>query len=58
MLDYWQVDVSHVLVVVGFDDQGVYVNDPAFEQPRQFVSWNGFLAAWAEYDETSAVIDR
>lgn len=58
MLDYWQTDTSHVAVVVGVDDHQVYLNDPAFKQYPIAVSYDGFLAAWAEFDETAAVIYR
>ena len=57
MLDYWQAEAtSHVVVVVGFDDNRVYLNDPALPQAPQSTSWDSFLAAWAEFDETSVVI--
>jgi hypothetical protein len=29
-LDYWTVQTSHVVVVVGLDETHVYLNDPAF----------------------------
>lgn len=56
MLDYWSVTTSHVVVVVGYNDTSVLVNDPAFDTAPQSVLWDGFLAAWAEYDETAVVI--
>lgn len=58
MLDHWTVDTSHVVVIVGFDDSGVYVNDPAFDQAPMAVSQNSFLAAWTEFDRTAASIFR
>lgn len=58
MLPYWALEStgSHVLVVVGYDDDTVYVNDPAFPTAPHAISHISFLAAWAEYDETSAII--
>lgn len=56
MLDYWELETSHVVVVVGFDDQGVFVNDPGVENWPIHVSWNGFLAAWFEFNQTAIVI--
>ncbi len=56
MLDYWDIDTSHVIVVVGFDDIQVLVNDPAFAEAPKTVAWNGFLAAWVEFDQTAAII--
>ncbi|MCP4362901.1 MAG: hypothetical protein GY796_33265 [Chloroflexi bacterium] len=57
MLDYWNVETSHVVAVIGFDEDSVYLNDPAFSSAPQKVTWDGFLAAWAEYDETAVIIN-
>ena len=56
MLDYGNVDSSHVVVVIGFDETYVYVNDPSYSKSPQLTSWAAFLAAWAEFDETSILI--
>ncbi len=57
MLDYWSAETSsHVVVVVGFDESHVYVNDPAFFEAPQAATWDGFLAAWAEFDEIASII--
>ena len=56
MLDYWTVTTSHVVVVVGYDERLVFLNDPAFTSAPHRVVWDAFLAAWAEYDETAVVI--
>jgi len=57
MLDYWSEEItSHGVVVVGFDETHVYLNDPALTQVPQPTSWDSFLAAWAEFDETTVVI--
>ncbi len=56
MLDYWESDTSHVVVVVGFDERGVYVNDPAIETWPMVVLWDGFLAAWFEFNQTAIII--
>jgi len=58
MLDYWRVDTSHVVVVVGYDEETVFLNDPAVPTAPQQVVWDAFLAAWAEYDETAVFISR
>lgn len=49
-LDYWSEDLAHAVVVVGFDDEMVLLNDPAFERAPQRASITGFLAAWCEFD--------
>lgn len=56
MLDYWNVTTSHVVVVVGYDEATVFLNDPAFPKAPQRVVWDAFWAAWAEYDETAVII--
>ncbi len=56
MLDYWDTVTSHVVVVTGFDEHYVYLNDPGWATFPMAVLWDGFLAAWAEFDETSAII--
>ena len=56
MLDYWDAVTSHVVVVAGYDDAVVFLNDPAFATAPIPVLWDAFWAAWAEYDETAVVI--
>jgi ABC-type bacteriocin/lantibiotic exporter with double-glycine peptidase domain len=56
MLTYWTEDTFHVVVVVGYDDEQLYLNDPAFATAPQSATWNSFLAAWAEYDEVAIVL--
>ena len=57
MLSYWDYrDTSHVVVVVGYDEQHVYLNDPAFADAPKRVLWDRFLAAWEEYDRQAAII--
>jgi hypothetical protein len=46
------------VVVVGYDESVVYLNDPAFASAPQPVVWDAFLAAWAEYDETAVAIAK
>jgi len=56
MLDYWSIETSHVVLVAGYDEGVVYVNDPAFPALTQAVPWDAFLAAWAEFDETAVIV--
>ena len=57
-LPYWSYATSHAVVVVGIDDDNVYLNDPYFEKAPQRVSHDEFLLAWSEFDYTYAVISR
>lgn len=58
MLDYWTVETSHVVVIIGYDTANVYANDPAFPDDARPIGWDAFLAAWAEFDETAVVIRK
>jgi uncharacterized protein Usg len=55
-LDYWTTNTPHAVVVVGINDNQVYLNDPAFDIAPQSTSLDGFLAAWIEMDEVAASI--
>lgn len=56
MLGYWAVDAPHVVVAVGYDEQSVWLNDPAFAEAVHAVNWDAFLTAWAEFDELAVII--
>ncbi len=55
---YWSLNAAHALVVVGLDDENVYLNDPWSETAPQISAIDDFLAAWAEFDHLAAVISR
>ena len=56
-LEHWaEVDTEHAVVVVGLDDQYVYINDPAFEADLQAVAIYRFLHAWTYRDYQYAII--
>lgn len=58
-LDYWQEDFAHAVVVVGaVDNEQVWVHDPAKETSPLSVSWDGFLAAWAEFGYRGATVTK
>ena len=55
-LDYWEVGCAHVAVLVGIDDEAVYLNDPFFESAPQRTSLPHFLQAWALNSHLTAII--
>ena len=55
-LPYWGENTAHVIVIVGIDDDNIYINDPAFEIAPQSVPLDYFLLAWSEFDHRYAVI--
>ena len=56
-LPYWnQVSTQHALVVVGMNEQHIFVNDPEFPQAPFQVSLGDFDLAWLAQDELYAVL--
>jgi len=45
-LDDWLRDCPHAVVVVGYDEKNVYLNDLYFDQAPQQTSRSSFLKAW------------
>jgi ABC-type bacteriocin/lantibiotic exporter with double-glycine peptidase domain len=57
-LPYWTVNTPHAIVILGLDDDTVWVNDPAFSAAPQTIPVGDFLLAWAEFDNRYAAITR
>ena len=57
-LPYWQLETWHAVVVVGYDEQHFYLNDPAFDHAPQTVSHGNLDLAWIAYDTYYAVIEK
>lgn len=57
-LPYWSVATWHAVLIVGFDDEHFYVNDPTFENAPIQVSQGDLDLAWLAYDSYYAVIER
>jgi len=57
-LHYWDVGWMHDVVVVGFDEDAVLVNDPAFPDAPKEVPREEFLTAWAAADQLMIEIGR
>jgi len=55
-LPYWSEATFHAVVVVGMDDEYIYVNDPAFDEAPQRITWGDFDLAWIEEGYYYAVI--
>ena len=56
-LEYWQEDFAHAIVIVGLaQDKQFWVHDPGQPHGPIAVSWNGLLAAWAEFSYRGATI--
>ena len=55
-LPYWDYNSDHALVVVGYDENSLYVNDPYFPDVPFTVSQGDFELAWLERDYYYALI--
>jgi ABC-type bacteriocin/lantibiotic exporter with double-glycine peptidase domain len=56
-LPYWQGEAAyHAVVVIGFEDRRLLLNDPYFDQGPQTVDEDEFLLAWSEHDYRYALI--
>ena len=55
-LPYWHYGCNHAVVIVGFGDDIVILNDPAFADATQHVSAGDFELAWLNSDNVCAVI--
>lgn len=57
-LPYRGDNSDHAIVIVGMDEQRVYVNDPELDIAPLPVPLGNFDLAWLERDEMYAVITR
>ncbi|MEZ4865079.1 MAG: C39 family peptidase [Caldilineaceae bacterium] len=53
---YWPYYRDHAVIVIGFDEAHVFVNDPAQAEAPLAVDIGTFLLAWANRDYEYAVI--
>jgi len=53
---YWQRECVHALVVVGIEEQAVFVNDPFFDDAPKQIPTAEFLAAWGVYGQFTIII--
>ena len=56
-LPYWTYNTLHSVVVVGYDDSHIYVNDPVFDQIGLPVPTGDFELAWLEMGNRYLVIE-
>lgn len=56
-LPYWEETADHAVVVVGLDEEQVYLNDPDTSNAHQSVPIPDFELAWLEKDYLFAVIE-
>lgn len=57
-LPYWKVTADHAVVVVGIDEENVYLNDPYFEHAPQVVSRIAFELSLLRFNNQCVVIEK
>jgi ABC-type bacteriocin/lantibiotic exporter with double-glycine peptidase domain len=57
-LSYWSDNTPHAVVVVGYDDEHVLLNDPIFAEAPKRSAWNEFMLAWSEQDYMLAIVEN
>jgi ABC-type bacteriocin/lantibiotic exporter with double-glycine peptidase domain len=57
-LPYWRTDTDHVVVVIGMDDEFIYVNDPYFAEAPQRIPSSLFELSMMQFDFRCAIIEE
>lgn len=55
-LSYWDEATGHALVVVGLEDDQIYLNDPNFPDAPKIISVGEFELAWIDRDQFYALV--
>jgi ABC-type bacteriocin/lantibiotic exporter with double-glycine peptidase domain len=56
MLSYWDSETGHAVVIIGIDENVIFINDPAQDKPALRVPLIEFESAWIEQDLRYAVV--
>ena len=55
-LTYWQVDTPHAVILAGFENEKVFLYDPAMDIAPIESTMNELMLAWSHSDYTFAVM--
>ena len=55
-LPYWSVRLRHAVLMVGYDDTQVFLNDPDRPTAPMSASWGDLMLAWSEFDYKYALL--
>ena len=57
-LPYWSDNTSHAIVIVGYDDENIFLNDPVFSDAPIRCEWSEFMLAWSEQDYMLTLLEK
>jgi ABC-type bacteriocin/lantibiotic exporter with double-glycine peptidase domain len=55
-LPYWAIRLRHAVLMVGYNEKNVYLNDPDQATAPVTASWGDLMLAWSEFDYKYALI--
>lgn len=55
-LAYWNENVAHAVVVVGLDNEQIYLHDPSLDSGPNTVDIPSFMLAWSDLDYYCATL--
>jgi len=58
VLEYWDTSAAHVLVVIGYDEDNMIVNDPYFENQEIKIPKTIFIQAWSVFQNLMVMINK
>jgi ABC-type bacteriocin/lantibiotic exporter with double-glycine peptidase domain len=58
LTSYWDIDTQHALVIIGYDDDSVFVQDPAFPTAPIQIDQDELYLAWLELDYAFAIVTK
>ena len=57
-LAHWKHGCLHSVVVVGFDNEHVIINDPNFDEKDFYIPFEDFINAWQANDGLAVIFEK
>jgi ABC-type bacteriocin/lantibiotic exporter with double-glycine peptidase domain len=57
-LPYWNVNTDHAVVVIGADEENIFLNDPYFANAPQSVSRTAFELSLLRFNNQCVIIEK
>jgi len=55
---HWKQNCLHSVVVIGYNDESVIINDPNFEEKDYYIPFNDFISAWQVNDGLVVILRK